>query len=148
MLEPSAGTGMLAVMAQCALGNSAAGNLHLNEYARKRARLLTQLFPGAVVTAFDAEAIADRLRDVRPTVVLRTRAICPILSSGQSMAPCSILIAGLNAIAPLGTQKTFSARYSSGSSASASSSFSSTARFASKASEMYLRKIKPKATCL
>ena len=70
VLEPSAGTGMLAVMAQCALGNSAAGHLHLNEYAQTRARLLTQLFPQAVVTAFDAEAIADRLRDVRPTVVL------------------------------------------------------------------------------
>ncbi len=70
VLEPSAGTGMLAVMAQCALGKSAGGHLHLNEYARVRARLLTQLFPQAVVTAFDAEAIADRLRDVRPTVVL------------------------------------------------------------------------------
>ena len=70
VLEPSAGTGMLAVMAQCALGNSAAGNLHLNEYAQTRARLLTQLFPEAVVTSFNAESIADRLRDVRPTVVL------------------------------------------------------------------------------
>ncbi len=70
VLEPSAGTGMLAVVAECALGSRAAGHLHLNEYARVRARLLTQLFPQAVVTAFDAEAIADRLRDVRPTVVL------------------------------------------------------------------------------
>ena len=70
VLEPSAGTGMLAVMAQCALGNSATGNLHLNEYAPTRARLLTKLFPEAVVTAFNAETIADRLRDVRPTVVL------------------------------------------------------------------------------
>ena len=70
VLEPSAGTGMLAVMAECALGESAAGNLHLNEYAQTRARLLTRLFPRAVVTAFNAEAIADRLRDVRPTVVL------------------------------------------------------------------------------
>ncbi len=70
VLEPSAGTGMLAVMAQCALGTSAAGNLHLNEYAQTRARLLTRLFPQAVVTAFNAESIADRLRDVRPTVVL------------------------------------------------------------------------------
>ena len=70
VLEPSAGTGMLAVMAQCALGDRAAGALHLNEYAQTRARLLTQLFPRAVVTAFNAEAIADRLRDVRPTVVL------------------------------------------------------------------------------
>ncbi|MCY4551040.1 MAG: strawberry notch family protein, partial [Defluviicoccus sp.] len=70
VLEPSAGTGMLAVMALCALGDRAAGALHLNEYAPTRARLLTQLFPEAVVTAFNAETIADRLRDVRPTVVL------------------------------------------------------------------------------
>ena len=70
VLEPSAGTGMLAVMAECALGKSAEGLLHLNEYAQTRARLLTRLFPQAVVTAFNAEAIADRLHDVRPTVVL------------------------------------------------------------------------------
>ena len=69
VLEPRAGTGMLAVMAECALGDRAAGALHLNEYAQTRARLLTQLFPGSVVTAFNAESIADRLRDVRPTVV-------------------------------------------------------------------------------
>ena len=70
VLEPSAGTGMLAVMAECALGKDAVGHLHLNEYARTRARLLDGLFPQAVVTAFNAEAIADRLHDVRPTVVL------------------------------------------------------------------------------
>ena len=70
VLEPSAGTGMLAVMAECALGDRATGALHLNEYAQTRARLLTRLFPQAAVTAFNAESIADRLRDVRPTVVL------------------------------------------------------------------------------
>ena len=70
VLEPSAGTGMLAVMAECALGKRAAGHLHLNEYAQTRARLLTRLFPEAVVTAFNAEAIGDRLHDVRATVVL------------------------------------------------------------------------------
>ena len=70
VLEPSAGTGMLAVMAECAMGARAPGHLHLNEYAETRARLLTRLFPRAIVTAFDAEAIADRLHDVRPTVVL------------------------------------------------------------------------------
>ena len=70
VLEPSAGTGMLAVMAECALGGRAAGALHLNEYAQTRARLLTRLFPQAVVTTFNAETIADRLHDVRPTVVL------------------------------------------------------------------------------
>ena len=70
VLEPSAGTGMLAVMAECALGKGALGHLHFNEIAPVRARLLHLLFPGAVVTAFNAEAIADRLHDVRPTVVL------------------------------------------------------------------------------
>ncbi len=70
VLEPSAGTGMLAVMAECALRGRAAGALHLNEVAATRARLLAGLFPHAPVTAFNAEAIADRLRGVRPTVVL------------------------------------------------------------------------------
>ena len=36
VLEPSAGTGMLAVMAECALGDRAAGALHLNELAPAR----------------------------------------------------------------------------------------------------------------
>ena len=70
VLEPSAGTGMLAVMAECAMGNRAAGSLYLNEYAHARAHLLTHLFPQAVTTAFNAEAIADRLHDVTPTVVI------------------------------------------------------------------------------
>ena len=70
VLEPSAGTGMLAVIAECAMGNRAAGSLHLNEYAHTRAHLLTHLFPQAVTTAFNAEAIADRLHDVTPTAVI------------------------------------------------------------------------------
>ena len=37
VLEPSAGTGMLAVMAECALGKHASGALHLNEIATTRA---------------------------------------------------------------------------------------------------------------
>ena len=45
VLEPSAGTGMLAVMAECALGNRAAAALHLNEIANARAGLLGELFP-------------------------------------------------------------------------------------------------------
>ena len=70
VLEPSAGTGMLAVIAECAMGNRAAGSLYLNEYAHTRAHLLTHLFPQAVTTAFNAEAIADRLHDVTPTAVI------------------------------------------------------------------------------
>ena len=70
VLEPSAGTGMLAVMAECALGNRAAGALHLNEIANARAGLLGQLFPAAPVTRHNAENIADHLPGIRPTVVL------------------------------------------------------------------------------
>ncbi|MCY4478446.1 MAG: strawberry notch family protein, partial [Rhodospirillales bacterium] len=70
VLEPSAGTGMLAVMAECALGNRAAGNLYLNEIAGVRASLLGTLFPQAPVTRHNAESIADRLPGLRPSVVL------------------------------------------------------------------------------
>ena len=70
VLEPSAGTGMLAVMAQCALGNGTRGALHLNEIAATRAGLLTGLFSGATVSRHNAEAIRDHLPDLRPTVVL------------------------------------------------------------------------------
>ncbi len=49
-----------------------------------------------------------------------------------------------------GTQKTFSARYSSGSSGSAPSAAAATslARWSSKASEMYFRNTSPSTTCL
>ena len=70
VLEPSAGTGVLAVMAECALGDAAAGSLHLNEIASTRAGLLRSLFPRASVTAHNAETIADRLPNVAPTAVL------------------------------------------------------------------------------
>ena len=69
VLEPSAGTGMLAVMAECALG-SGAGNLHLNEIADARRVLLSRLFPETLVTGVNAENAADRLPGARPTVVV------------------------------------------------------------------------------
>ncbi len=75
VLEPSAGTGTLAVMAECALGKHAddarSGNpLHLNEIAAVRAGLLAGLFEHAPVTRHNAESIADYLPDLQPTVVL------------------------------------------------------------------------------
>ena len=70
VLEPSAGTGMLAVLAECALGSRAAGALHLNELAATRAGMLEGLFPEASVTRHNAEAIGDCLAHVRPSVVL------------------------------------------------------------------------------
>ena len=70
VLEPSAGTGMLAVMAECALGRQTAGALRLNEIAPVRAAILAGLFPNAEVTRHNAEALADFLPHLCPSVVL------------------------------------------------------------------------------
>ena len=65
VLEPSAGTGMLAVFAKVAKAR-----LHLNELAETRAGLLGELF-GQSVTAHDAATIDDRLDyAVKPSVIL------------------------------------------------------------------------------
>ena len=66
VLEPSAGTGLLAIFAELA-----GGGLALNELAETRAALLGQLFPSAATTRYDAAHIHDHLDDaVRPSVVL------------------------------------------------------------------------------
>jgi hypothetical protein len=66
VLEPSAGTGLLAILAELA-----GGALVLNELAETRAGLLDCLFPGVTVSRFDAAQIDDHLgAGVRPSVVL------------------------------------------------------------------------------
>jgi predicted RNA methylase len=66
VLEPSAGTGLLAIHAEIA-----GGALVLNELAETRAALLSFLFPAVPVTRFDAAQIDDHLdRAIAPTVVL------------------------------------------------------------------------------
>ena len=66
VLEPSAGTGLLAIFAELA-----GGGLVLNELADTRAALLCRLFPGVSVTRHDAAHIHDHLDlTVRPSVVL------------------------------------------------------------------------------
>ncbi|HYD67382.1 MAG TPA: methylase, partial [Azospirillum sp.] len=66
VLEPSAGTGLLAVFAE-----QVGAGLALNELADTRAALLERLFPGVPVARFDAANIHDHLNAaVRPTVVL------------------------------------------------------------------------------
>jgi len=66
VLEPSAGTGLLAVLAELA-----GGSLMLNELATARAGLLDCLFPSASVTRFDAAQIHDHLdAGFVPSVVL------------------------------------------------------------------------------
>ena len=70
VLEPSAGTGILAVMAHCALRETASQRLYLNELAPTRAGLLEGLFPGVSVDRRNAETLADYLPGLVPSVVL------------------------------------------------------------------------------
>jgi predicted RNA methylase len=66
VLEPSAGTGLLAIFAELA-----GASLVLNELAETRAGLLAHLFPDVGVTRFDGSLIDDHLDPgVTPTVVL------------------------------------------------------------------------------
>ncbi|TPI26586.1 methylase [Mesorhizobium sp. B3-2-1] len=66
VLEPSAGTGLLAILAEIA-----GGSLVLNELAEVRAGLLSTLFPALAITRFDAAQIDDHLDpSIMPTVVL------------------------------------------------------------------------------
>ena len=66
VLEPSAGTGLLAIFAELA-----GAGLSLNELADTRAGLLDLLFPATPVTRFDAAHIHDHLDpEVQPSVVL------------------------------------------------------------------------------
>ena len=66
VLEPSAGTGLLAILAEIA-----GGALALNELADTRADLLRLLFPGRPVTGFDAAQIDDHLDACSsPSVIL------------------------------------------------------------------------------
>ncbi|TQN59946.1 methylase [Agrobacterium tumefaciens] len=66
VLEPSAGTGLMAIFAELARAR-----LSLNEYAPLRHGILQLLFTGAVVSQHDAAHIDDYLdHSIRPTVVL------------------------------------------------------------------------------
>ena len=66
VLEPSAGTGQLAVYAE-AIG----AHLHLNELPGTRADILARLFPAASLTRHNAENIHDHMDPtIQPTVVI------------------------------------------------------------------------------
>ncbi|RUW80077.1 methylase, partial [Mesorhizobium sp. M8A.F.Ca.ET.059.01.1.1] len=66
VLEPSAGTGLLAILAEIA-----GASLVLNELAETRAALLSCLFPAVLASRFDAAQIDDHLDPgAVPSVVL------------------------------------------------------------------------------
>ena len=68
ILEPSAGTGILAAACQLLAGHSRP-ILHLNEIAETRHSLLRNLFPAASITAHDAETLSDLMPGLHPTAI-------------------------------------------------------------------------------
>ena len=86
VLEPSAGTGLLAILAELA-----GGSLVLNELAESRAALLDQVFPGVTVTRFDAAQIDDHLdAAIAPSVVLMNPPFSAIANVDRRMADAAL----------------------------------------------------------
>jgi predicted RNA methylase len=86
VLEPSAGTGLLAVLAQLA-----GGSLVLNEYADTRAALLSSVFPEHAVTLYDAAMIHDYLdATVAPSVVLMNPPFSAVAHVAQRTADATV----------------------------------------------------------
>jgi predicted RNA methylase len=86
VLEPSAGTGLLAILAELA-----GGSLALNELAETRSGLLSDLFPGVAVTRFDAAQIDDYLDvGVTPSVVLMNPPFSALANVDRQMAGAAL----------------------------------------------------------
>ncbi len=93
VLEPSAGTGLLAVFAE-----GAAAALHINELEPKRRALLTSLFPHSKISDHNAEYIDDLLpRGVVPSVVLMN----PPFSTSPTMTGSNPAVTGRHVITAL-----------------------------------------------
>jgi len=86
VLEPSAGTGLLAVLAELS-----GASLALNELGETRAGLLSLLFPGIAVTRFDAAHIDDYLdTGVTPSVVLMNPPFSAVANVNRHMADAAL----------------------------------------------------------
>jgi predicted RNA methylase len=86
VLEPSAGTGLLAILAELA-----GGSLVLNELAEARAALLDCLFPGVAITRFDAAQIDDHLAaGIAPSVVLMNPPFSAMANVDRRMADAAL----------------------------------------------------------
>lgn len=86
VLEPSAGTGLLAIFAELA-----GGGLILNELAEPRAALLGQLFADVNVTRFDAAQIDDRLdAAIAPSVILMNPPFSALANVDRRMADAAL----------------------------------------------------------
>lgn len=86
VLEPSAGTGMLAIHAELA-----GARLALNELGESRADLLELLFAGIGVTRHDAASIDDRLDPaVRPNVILMNPPFSAVANVERTMRDAAL----------------------------------------------------------
>ena len=86
VLEPSAGTGLLAILAELS-----GASLVLNELAETRAELLSHLFPGISVTNFDAAHIDDHLdAGITPSVVLMNPPFSAVANVDRRMADAAL----------------------------------------------------------
>src|SRR5258708_6913466 len=86
VLEPSAGTGLLAILAELSGASPV-----LNELAESRAALLSLLFPGIAVTRFNAAHIDDHLdTGVTPSVVLINPPFSAIANVERRMADAAL----------------------------------------------------------
>lgn len=99
MLEPSAGTGMLAIHAHIT-----GAKLALNELAATRADMLEHLFPGTPVTRYDAAQIDDYLpRALLPTLVIMNPPFSATAHAGnQRGADAAHIHSALKRLAPGG----------------------------------------------
>ncbi|MBI5321818.1 strawberry notch-like NTP hydrolase domain-containing protein [Bradyrhizobium sp.] len=86
VLEPSAGTGLLAILAELD-----GASLVLNEFAESRARILAQLFPAVSTTQFDAAHINDHLdAGIVPDVVLMNPPFSAAVHVDRHMADAAL----------------------------------------------------------
>jgi predicted RNA methylase len=86
LLEPSAGTGLLAIFAEMA-----GASMALNELAETRAGLLGLLFPAIAVTRFDAAHIHDHLdASLIPTVVVMNPPFSAVAHVDRRMADAAL----------------------------------------------------------
>ena len=93
VLEPSAGTGLLALFAE-----SGTASLHLNELEPQRRALLKQTFPHVNVSDHNGEYIDDLLaRGFLPSVVLMN----PPFSTSPTMTKTSPSVAGRHVVSAL-----------------------------------------------
>jgi predicted RNA methylase len=82
VLEPWAGTGLLAILAELS-----GASLILNEFAESRAGILAQLFPAVSTTRFDAAHINDHLdAGIVPSVVLMNPPFSAAIHVDRQMA--------------------------------------------------------------